>query len=73
MKDDFGKWIFETLTGRLKEEYKLPGVENAYADGAYCMEQYHKLREAYDSLCQRLGEDEDEDREEGTMSEKPPL
>jgi len=42
----------------------MPGVENAFADDAYCMKKYRQMRDAYDRLCDRLGvEDEDEDVE----------
>lgn len=58
------KRVFDSLTGNLQESYRIPGVENAYANGAFCMEQYCRIREAYDSLCKRLGqEDEDPDVE----------
>lgn len=67
MKDDLGKWIFETLTGSLREEYRLPGVENAYAEGVYYMEQYCEMRNAYTNLCKRLGETEDEDKDVETI------
>ena len=42
----------------------MPGVIDAFADDAYCMEKYREMRDAYDRLCHRLGvTDEDADVE----------
>ena len=56
--------IYMTMSGQLKEEYCFPGVENAFARGAFCMDEYSRMLAAYQRLCKRLGtEDEDADVE----------
>jgi len=56
--------VYESMTCHVEESARMPGVENAFADGSYCMQQYRQMRDAYDRLCVRLGVvDEDEDVE----------
>ena len=56
--------IYETLTGNRIEEYCIPGVENAFADGSYCMNLYSEMLDAYARVLERLGiVDEDDDIE----------
>ena len=47
-----------------KEWYRMPNVENAFAEGEYCAIRYHEAMDAYARLRERLGGvDEDEDVE----------
>jgi len=56
--------VYESMTCHVQESFRFPGVENAFAEDAYCMQRYWKMRDAYDRLCNRLGViDEDEDVE----------
>ena len=56
--------IYESMTCHVSEEYRMPGVTNAFSENVFCMEKYRQMRDAYDRLCDRLGvEDEDEDIE----------
>lgn len=56
--------VYESMTCHVSEKYRMPGVKNAFSENAFCMQQYRKMRDAYDRLCVRLGvEDEDEDVE----------
>ena len=56
--------IYDTLTGSLWEEYCVPGVENAFADGSLCARLYEQVYQANLRLCDRLGQmDEDPDVE----------
>lgn len=56
--------VYESLTCHVLEEYRMIGVEDAFSENAFCMQQYKQMRVAYDRLCSRLGvEDEDEDVE----------
>lgn len=56
--------VYLTLTGELRGEYVIPGVENAFADGFRCEELYRQIYEANQRLCARLGKiDEDADVE----------
>lgn len=62
--DEFKEQVYLTLTGTLLPTYGVPGVEDAFADGSFCMECYRKAMDAYASLRSRLGvEDEDQDVE----------
>ena len=59
------EWAYETMTCHLKEGYRMPGVEDAFAAGTYCIERYGEALSAYERLCDRLGVvDEDRDVED---------
>ncbi len=54
--------IYLTLTGNREDEYCIPGVEDAFAPGSLCAQEYDTMRAAYERICQRLGvQDEDSD------------
>ena len=56
------KQIYETMLGLLEPEACVPGIENAFADGSFCADQYEKMRSAYELLCTRLNvRNEDQD------------
>ena len=56
--------VYYTLCGELCEEYAVPGIENAYAEGAACDVLYNEISEAYERLRNRLDViDEDGDVE----------
>lgn len=56
--------VYATLTGTMRKEFRVPGVENLFYDGGDCMSCYCKMLAAYERLCDRLGViDEDEDVE----------
>ena len=64
MSAELWEKIYESLTCHILEPWRMPGVINAFSEDSYCMEQYRKMRDAYDRLCDRLGvEDEDKDIE----------
>lgn len=64
MKDLFAEEVYQTLTGQRTICPGVPGVENAFAQGAFCMERYGDMLKAYERLRDRLGvEDEDDDVE----------
>ena len=64
MTDRWIENVYLTLTGHYTKNGGVPGVENAFAPGSFCMEQYMQMHAAYERLCERLGvEDEDEDVE----------
>ncbi len=64
MKQDMIENIYNTLMGLLDEEYRVPGVENLFAEGSECMNSYGEMLAAYERLCARLGVvDEDADVE----------
>lgn len=61
---DKRQWAYETMACFMKEEHKMPGVEDAFAEGSYCARCYREIWEAYGRLRDRLGvEDEDADVE----------
>lgn len=56
--------FYATLTGTMRKEFRVPGVENLFDEGSECMDCYCKMLAAYERLCDRLGViDEDEDVE----------
>ena len=56
--------MYDSLTCHISDPWRMPGVIDAFADDAYCMEKYRDMRDAYDRLCDRLGvTDEDADVE----------
>ncbi|MBR3999947.1 MAG: hypothetical protein IKI93_16575 [Clostridia bacterium] len=57
--------IYYTLIGTIQEQFRVPGVENLFAEGSECMNCYYEMLAAYERLCERLGVvDEDEDVED---------
>ena len=64
MKMEFWEQVYESMTCHVLEEFRVEGVEDAFADNSFCMQKYKQMREAYDRLCERLGViDEDADVE----------
>lgn len=64
METELWEQVYESLTCHVLERWRMPGVMDAFADGAYCMQRYRAMRDAYDRLCDRLGVvDEDKDVE----------
>ncbi len=62
MEFNFIDEVYLSLTGDLCEEYRVPGVEDLYAEGAPCDLLYAEMRGAYERLLDRLGcVDDDED------------
>ena len=62
--DNKAEWAYESMACFVKDWYRMPGVENAFAEGSYCASRYHEMYEAYERLRERLGvKDEDEDVE----------
>ena len=62
--DTFRKCVYDTLNGSLIEEYRIPGVENAFEPGSYCEGLYADMLDAYARLSKRFGFiDEDYDIE----------
>ena len=56
--------IYATLVGVMRKEFRVPGVENLFAEGSECMNCYSDMLAAYERLCDRLGVvDEDKDVE----------
>ena len=56
--------IYFTLCGTMQEQFRVPGVENLFAEGCECMNLYSEMLAAYERLCDRLGNiDVDEDVE----------
>ena len=56
--------IYATLTGTMRKEFRVPGVENLFEDDSECMNCYVDMLAAYERLCDRLGViDEDKDVE----------
>lgn len=56
--------VYDTMMGQLVPEYGLSWVEDIFVPGHPCYEEYCKMRDAYDRLCQRLGDrEEDPDAE----------
>ena len=64
MDDQFVKEVFDTLNGQYGDADGVPGVENAFTQGGRCLQLYGDALDAYERLCNRLGQkDDDEDVE----------
>ena len=62
MLDRLEEMVYLTLIGEVSGTFRIPGVENAYAEGSECDRLYNELCDAYDRLRDRLGiRDEDPD------------
>ena len=56
--------VYESMTCHVLETHRMPGIEDAFSENAFCIQQYRQMRNAYDRLCVRFGvEDEDRDIE----------
>lgn len=61
---DIETLVYESLTGELLPEYALDWVEDIFVPGHPCYEEYRIMREAYQRVCIRLGNgEEDQDLE----------
>ena len=64
MKQELWEQVYESMACSVVESHRMPGVEDAFSHGSFCMEKYNEMRDAYDRLCDRLGVvDEDDDVE----------
>ena len=64
MEMDFREWVYDSVAGNLAKGYELRGVENLFATGKECYCLYVQMLDAYERLCDRLDEiDEDQDVE----------
>ena len=64
MFENKARWAYETMACFVIEGYRMPGVEDAFAEGSYCASRYQEVLDAYERLRERLGAvDEDEDVE----------
>ncbi len=64
MEETFVDWVYDTLTGVLREEYCLPEVENAFSPGMPCDHAYTNVLNKYQRVCEKYGVDYDNDVEE---------
>lgn len=56
--------VYSTMIGTINEECRVPGIENAFAEGNSCQREYTMALAARDRICQQLGlEDPNEDLE----------
>ena len=58
MIDSFAEYVYDSLQGNLV--FPVPGVENAFAPGSQCEQDYAEILEAYGRLCKRLGQQEED-------------
>ena len=64
MNPTFIDRVYETLVQDVVDIYRVPGVDYLFDAGQPCMQLYCQALDAYQNLCQRLGEtDEDKDVE----------
>ena len=61
LKNEAFEDIYAALTG---ESITVPGVENAFAPGAYCAQRYGDMVAHRQRLWERLGCEDDEDIEQ---------
>lgn len=64
MKENLMEEVYSTLQGQYSQGNGVPGVENLFGEGAFCMNLYKQVYDANQHLCERLGViDEDDDVE----------
>ena len=64
MREIIAQEIYDSLWGGAMEPFRIPWVEDATAEGSYCMECYERMLGANERLVARLGQvNEDEDVE----------
>ena len=57
-------WIYDSVMGNLTKEAHCPDIENLFESNKPCAMLYQQMLEAYWRLCEKLGqEDEDDDGE----------
>lgn len=56
--DSFAEAVYDTLQGELC--VPVPGVENAFEDGKPCAQWYQDMLDAYERICSRLCEQEED-------------
>ena len=62
--ENIEEYVYESLSGNLIPECRLPWVTDIFVPGHPCYEEYAHMHEAYAQLRNRLGvSDEDEDVE----------
>ncbi len=62
-EEDFDA-VYSTMIGTMRREYRVPGIENAFAEGGKCDREYTMMVAARERICQQLGlEDPNEDLE----------
>lgn len=52
--------IYDTLSGNPAEKYRVPGIENMFLPNSECDLLYLEMRQAYDRLLERPGEQDDD-------------
>ena len=58
------EWAYQSMACYMIEKYRMPGVDDAFAEGSECAELYREIWEAYGRLRDRLDvQDEDKDVE----------
>lgn len=67
MEHDYMKWAYATMACHLNEEYQMPGVEYAFEKDSFCLTEYGKILDAYSSLCNRLGTEDQDDPDVETI------
>lgn len=60
MKNYTFEAVYESLTGQALKSCQIPGIENAFAQGAYCAELYEEVYNVNIRLCKRLGNNEED-------------
>ena len=60
MREKLAERVYETLSGLLEDAYCVPGVQNAFAEGASCAVLYERVMQSYERLCERLAVGEED-------------
>ena len=55
MKNEFVLEVYDALLGQFPPGYPVPGIENAFAEGAKCQKLYDQVYDAQRRLEERLG------------------
>ena len=60
MEQDIGLQVYDSLMGQLLPEYALDWVEEIFIPGNACYDEYAQMLEAYQRVCRRLGNTEED-------------
>ena len=58
MSDSKMKLAYESMACFLDKDHRLPGVEDAFAQGTYCESRYQEIWDIYEHLRDRLEAEE---------------
>lgn len=53
MVETFVDWVYDSLIGIARDDYRLPEVEDAFVPGKPCNQLYWEAQDAYNRICEK--------------------